>query len=163
MNKVVEILSKRELESLCNRFMKCELTRLEEKELEYILLNTEADSRLIQETKTIMGIENILSLNKPIKIKKKYHRRLKYSLRIASVIFFALSIPFLIYKYDRHDTKSTYCEVYSHGMAVSQERALVIAQNQIDHIEDFEKKIRQFHSEEQNKIESFVNKFPQRP
>lgn len=159
MKKNEDILSVKELETLCNLFMKCELTRLEEMELEVILLQTDAESHLIHETKKIMATETFLSLQKTNK--KKYAWKYKLSWIAATVVLIAIILSTFIYKSNPFDETSTYCQVYSEGAVVNNNEAKHIAQKHIERMKEFEIRIEQIQSIEQNKVKSFVNKFPQ--
>ena len=71
-----DTLSIAELEELCNLYMDCRLSVLEERELHYVLLKTDKDSSIIRETKTIMGIERKIADSKPTIIyKKPFYKR----------------------------------------------------------------------------------------
>ncbi len=45
-----------EVEKLCQLYMDCQLSVLEETELEYVLMQSDFDSPLINETKEIMAV-----------------------------------------------------------------------------------------------------------
>lgn len=72
-------LSVEELETLCNLYIDCKLSVLEETELYYVLLMTDIDSTLINETRTIMGIERKLAHTpKPAVGKVPFYKRFVY-------------------------------------------------------------------------------------
>ena len=54
-------LSVKELEELCRLYLDCRLTRLQERELHYVLLHTEASTELIDEVRGMMDFALRLS------------------------------------------------------------------------------------------------------
>ena len=51
-----------EAEQLCRLYMDCQLSVLEETELEYVLMQSELDSPLLHETRALMGISRSVNL-----------------------------------------------------------------------------------------------------
>ena len=51
-----------EAEQLCRLYMDCQLSVLEETELEYVLMQSELDSPLLRETRALMGISHSVNL-----------------------------------------------------------------------------------------------------
>ncbi|MBP5507618.1 MAG: hypothetical protein J6Y23_07225 [Prevotella sp.] len=51
-----------EAEQLCRLYMDCQLSVLEETELEYVLMQSELDSPLLSETRALMGISRSVNL-----------------------------------------------------------------------------------------------------
>ena len=51
-----------EAEQLCRLYMDCQLSVLEETELEYVLMRSELDSPLLHETRALMGISRSVNL-----------------------------------------------------------------------------------------------------
>ena len=86
-------LSVGELETLCNLYIECKLSVLEETELYYVLLKTDKDSALINETRAIMGIERKIEDSKQTTISKKpFYKRFAFYVAAAC---FALVIAFI--------------------------------------------------------------------
>ena len=56
-----------EAEQLCRLYMDCQLSVLEETELEYVLMQSELDSPLISETRMLMGISRSVNFQTPKK------------------------------------------------------------------------------------------------
>lgn len=61
MKEYNDKLTIREIEELCNLYMDCALTSLEEAELEYVLLTADSDSEIIRETRAVMGLSRELA------------------------------------------------------------------------------------------------------
>ncbi len=51
-----------EAEQLCRLYMDCQLSVMEETELEYVLMQSELDSPLLRETRALMGISRSVNL-----------------------------------------------------------------------------------------------------
>ncbi|MCH5219973.1 MAG: hypothetical protein J1F20_05320 [Muribaculaceae bacterium] len=89
-------LSVGELETLCNLYIECKLSVLEETELYYVLLKTDKDSALINETKVIMGIEQKIAYSKPTIVSKKpFYKRFAFygaAVCITIIVVFAALI-----------------------------------------------------------------------
>ena len=51
-----------EAEQLCRLYMDCQLSVLEETELEYVLMRSELDSPLLRETRALMGLSRSVNL-----------------------------------------------------------------------------------------------------
>ena len=76
-----------ELETLCNLYIECKLSVLEETELYYVLLKTDKDSDLINETRAIMGIERKnADCKPPIVSKKPFYKRFVFYCAAAVVL-----------------------------------------------------------------------------
>lgn len=72
-------LSLDELETLCNLYIECKLSVLEETELFYVLLKTDKESAVINETRAIMGIERTIANSKPAVVPTKpFYKRIAF-------------------------------------------------------------------------------------
>ena len=91
-------LSVGELETLCNLYIECKLSVLEETELYYVLLKTDKDSALINETRAIMGMERIIADSKPTTVSKKpfYNRFAFYA--AAAVVLAVIILAVWVFK-----------------------------------------------------------------
>lgn len=89
-------LSVGELETLCNLYIECKLSVLEETELYYVLLKTDKESSLINDTRTIMGIERKITVSMPTSFSKKpFYKRFAFYVAaacIAIIVVFAVLI-----------------------------------------------------------------------
>ena len=159
-------LSVGELETLCNLYIECNLSVLEETELYYVLLKTDKKSELINETRAIMGMEQKIAGSIPTTVSKKpfYNRFAFYGVAacLALVIAFSITIIFF-HRSDKNnpgDIVSTQieCVVYSNGKRISGDKAISIAKANIDKMNDFEKKMQLHIASEQDKVESFMSK-----
>lgn len=79
-------LSVEELETLCTLYIECKLSVLEETELYYVLLKTDKNSALINEIRTIMGIERKIAISQPMNIRKKPFYKQFYFYGVAATL-----------------------------------------------------------------------------
>ena len=141
-------LSVKDIETLCNLYIECKLSVLEETELYYVLLKTDKNSALINETRSIMGVERKIAELKPTTIPKKpFYKRFAFYAAAACLAFvIALSVPIIFNNtpeeknQDNSASTQIECVVYSNGKRISGEEAISIAQANIDKMNDFEKK-----------------------
>ena len=62
MKQNAKHITMEEAEQLCRLYMDCQLSVLEETELEYVLMQSELDSPLLRETRALMGISHSVNL-----------------------------------------------------------------------------------------------------
>ncbi len=62
MKQNAKHITMEEAEQLCRLYMDCQLSVLEETELEYVLMQSELDSPLLRETRALMGISRSVNL-----------------------------------------------------------------------------------------------------
>ena len=100
-------LSVEDLERLCNLYIECKLSVLEEAELYYVLLKTDKDSALINETRNIMRIERKVANSQAMNIRKKslYKRFVFYG--VAAVVIAVITITVCIFQFKGITTEKT--------------------------------------------------------
>lgn len=106
-----EMLTLQEIEQLCQAYLDCHLSRLQEKELELVLLCTDHTTPIISETRSIMGLSALMSHPKANAITKTKWRLFKYAGIAACVAMIAISA-----KYYFKDPQSA---VHEHDVYVS--------------------------------------------
>lgn len=74
-----EMLTIQEIEQLCQTYLDCHLSRLQEKELELVLLSSDHTTPIISETRSLMGLSALMAHSKANVIKKTKRRILKYT------------------------------------------------------------------------------------
>lgn len=89
------ILSLQETEELCRLYMDCQLSVLEERELQYILGRLSYSSPVIEEAKSLMMAEGIVFSEKKER-KKKVFRWGRRALQVAASLTILLSLSILI-------------------------------------------------------------------
>lgn len=149
-------LSIEETEQLCRLFMECKLTILEEAELQYVLGLLPYSTPIIEETRTLMNISLACELerkdrlrNKP-KEKKDLIRKILFA---AATVAILLSVGIPTYLHFKQES-DLYCQVFSNGQEVSRDKAIVIAEGELERIDKFFENMNNIESEQQQKIES---------
>ncbi len=146
------ILTFQETEELCRRYIDCQLSVLEEKELQYVLGYLQYDSPVIQEARESMMAEGLLSkLQSNKHIPTKTHRfkwkRLTAGIA-ASVVITVVSITFVLKNHKSNDLLSDnhitpelstkdYILAYQNGKRLSHEEAIKAADESEKLINDF--------------------------
>ena len=138
-----------EAEQLCRLYMDCQLSVLEETELEYVLMQSEMESPLINETRTMMGISRSVNLQT-----SKKHLFLTWAWRVAACVAILIGSVALL---QNHITSEADCIAYVEGKEVCGERAKVIAEADVARMEQFMQTVEKKRATEQAKVEQFMN------
>lgn len=130
-----EKLTKEELEILAQSYLDCTLSRLQEKELEWILLNTPISSPLIDDCRRVMGLEYLFDSstqsccnNKKPKALKR--RKMIYRISVAATILIAITCSIILINHAQPDnvspstTTDVDVTVYLDGEKLDHEAAL---------------------------------------
>ena len=86
-----EMLTIQEIEQLCQAYLDCHLSLLQEKELELLLLCTDHTTPIISETRSLMGLTTLMAHPKAKAITKTKWRLFKYAGIAACVAMIAIS------------------------------------------------------------------------
>ncbi|MCM1032981.1 MAG: hypothetical protein NC405_04410 [Odoribacter sp.] len=86
-----EMLTIQEIEQLCQAYLDCRLSRLQEKELELILLCSDHTTPIITEARSLMGLSTLIAHSNANTIKRTGHRVLRYAGIAACVATIAIS------------------------------------------------------------------------
>lgn len=159
------ILTLEETEELCRLYWACKLSPFEEMELQYVLLNSQFDSSLINETKDFMGAESLISRKsshfsprKPLYKKHSFYRIAAAAVIVMLLSFFLQFITIPQKAVSDNNVMSNYeCIVFSNGEQLSGEEAMTIARANIEQIEEFEKIINKNINEQNKKIENIIH------
>ena len=150
-------LSLKETEQLCHLFMDCRLTRLEEAELLYLLEKLPYSSPIIDEVREMMSIEMSLASKSTAKDDVATNKRKRYGIKtlimIAASVVLLLSIGISAYLHSESED-DFYCQVYSYGKEISRDKAVIIAEDELERIDSFLEHIKDIEEEQQYKIES---------
>ncbi len=148
-------LSFEETEHLCRLYMDCQLTLLEETELQYVLGFLDYSSPIIDETRSLMDISLSCEMDQKEQIHKKSKKKglIKRMLYVAASIVVVLSVGVPIYTHFKQES-DLYCQVFFHGQEMSKDKALAIAESELARIDQFFENIENIESEQQQKIES---------
>ena len=143
------ILTLEETEELCRRYMDCQLSVLEEKELQYVLSFLSYNSPVIQEARESMTAEGLLgSITKPQKrIRFGWKRIFAGIAASAAVVVLILTLlpnqsnsdVNISDNLDRHEVANTDCIIiaYENGKRLSQEEALKAVKESEKKIDEF--------------------------
>ena len=149
MKQYTRHITVEEAEQLCRLYIDCQLSVLEETELEYVLMQSGLDSPLISETRTMMGISQSVNLQM-----SKKHLLLTWGWRVTVCVAILIgSIVFL----QNYTTNETDCIAYVEGTEVSGEKAKVIAEADVARMEQFMRTVETQRATEQAKVEQFMN------
>lgn len=144
-----------EVEKLCQLYLDCQLTVLEETELEYVLMQSNIDLPLISETLELMAVSRSFKLEAT-----KPHKSLwTWALRVAACTAFLLGAFSLFHiNVNRNDYN---CIVYVAGKRASTEEAHKIAEADVVKMQQFLQVVNEQQSQEEAKVEQFMNQINQ--
>lgn len=143
-----EILSVSELETLCELYLDCRLTRLEEEELHYVLLNSQVHSELIDEVRGIMAMtagiaaaEDVSASLKPAvhgPVRRMWWQRWRAVNIAASLLVLVASAAIIIYfNASNIQTDTTTYMVYLDGNRINDpDEAEAIIQADLDRADE---------------------------
>ncbi len=154
MKQAKEQLTIEEAERLCQLYMDCQLSVLEETELEYLLSQTELDSPMIQNTKELMAISRSVRFSESVKPQRN-RRLLKWDLCTAACI--AILLGCVTFLRNSHITDDAECIVFVEGHQVNSEQALKIAEADVAKMEQFMQTVAIQRSAEEAKVKHFIN------
>ena len=122
MKQNVKHITKEEAEQLCRLYMDCQLSVLEETELEYVLMQSELDSPLLRETRALMGISRSVNL-----LAKKKRLFMTWGWRAAACVAILIGCAALL---RNHITTETDAMANKEGVELSVNTTKVIAKSE---------------------------------
>ena len=131
-----------EAEQLCQLYMDCQLSVLEETELEYVLMQSGLDSPLINETRSLMDMSRSVNLQA-----KKKRLFVTWGWRTAACVAILIGSVALLWN---HITSKTDAIAYEEGTEISVDRTKEIAKSEVTKKEPQESKVK---TEERVEIE----------
>ena len=154
MKQTLEKISIEEAERLCQLYMDCQLSVLEETELEFVLSQAEIDSLVIRETRELMGISRSVKFSSVTK-HQATHILLKWGLRVAACVIILLACVTIL----RNDlfTDDVECIAFVEGHQVSTEQARNIAESDVAKMEQFMQIVATRRAAEEAKVKQFIN------
>ena len=138
-----------EVERLCQLYQDCQLSILEETELEYVLTHNDFDSQLIKE---LMTVSRLLKL-KAVRPQKSVW---SWAFRAAASVAIVLS-AFTIYHNIKFNHQNDNCIVYVAGEKVSSEKAHNLAEADVLKMQEFIQTVNELNAQEESKVEKFMN------
>lgn len=141
-----------EVEKLCQLYMDCQLSVLEETELEYVLMLSDFDSPLINETKKIMAVSRSFKL----KVTKPHKSIWTWPLRVAACAAIVLG-TFALFQHININRDDDNCIVYVAGKRASAKEAHIIAEADVAKMQKFMQVVNEQQTQEEAKVEQFMN------
>lgn len=128
MKEQPDILTMQETEQLCRLYLDCQLTVLEETELGYLLTIVDYHSPLIDEVRTLMGIDahivDKLNIKTNGRVKSRLRKRIA-TIGVAAAIIIILGICLINYlnSISEINSEQSYYIAYADGKRLSDEAA----------------------------------------
>ena len=144
-----------EVERLCQLYFDCQLSVREEMELEYVLLCSTFKSPIINETKNVMEVSQIIKF---AKARRTNISNWVWALRAAACVAIILG-TITIYSHfnSNRSTDNNYCIVYVSGKKASDEDAHKIAEADVAKMQQFMHIVNEKKIQEEAKVEQFMN------
>lgn len=141
-----------EVEKLCQLYMDCQLSVLEETELEFVLMQSDFDSPLINETKELMAVSRSFKLEA-----SKPHKSIwSWALRVAACAAIVLG-ALALFQHININRDNGNCIVYVAGKRVCAEEAHIIAEADVAKMQQFMRVVNEQKAQEEAKVEQFMN------
>ena len=147
-----------EVERLCQLYQDCELSVLEEMELEYVLMHCDFESPVITETKELMAISRSVKL---VDAKKPRKPILAWTMRAAACVAIMLGCV-AVFRHSCINAESECCVVYVAGKRASDNVAHEIAEADVAKMQQFMQVVNEQNAAEQAKVEQFMNHINQK-
>ena len=157
-------LTLQETKKLCSLYMDCKLSVLEETELQYVLSKMDYHSPLIDDVRTLMGIELSTPDKTFEKVTPQKKQRWKWTKRtlysgIAASIAILLGIGLSIYHNSSslHDSSAPYYLAYANGHRLSDEEARIQIEADMRSADAFIREMTELEEQEQQMMDNFYN------
>ena len=154
MKQTLEQISIEEAERLCQLYMDCQLSVLEETELEFVLSQAELDSPVIRDTRELMGISRSVKFSNVTK-HRATHRLLNRGLRVAACVIILLGCVTILR--NKLFTDDAECIVFVEGHQVNTAQARNIAKSDVAKMEQFMQIVATQRAAEEAKVKQFIN------
>lgn len=162
MKEYNDKLTIREIEELCNLYMDCGLTSLEEAELEYVLLTTDSDSEIIRETRAVMGLSRELAARPAVPAngksgKKEKKRRIiarRWRSAVTGIAASAAILAASVIGFSSGGASEVEYIAYVGGRQLRGEQAREVAEAQIERYRQLERRMDLLREEQKQKLET---------
>ena len=142
-----------ETERLCQLYQNCQLSILEEMELEYVLTYCEFDSTMIEETRELMAISRSVNLAKAKALRKPVW---VWVMRLTASVTILLG-TFAVFRQINFNVVNDDCIVYVSGERASDKVAHEIAEADVVKMRHFLQVVYEQKATEEAKVEQFIN------
>lgn len=142
-----------EVERLCQLYQDCQLTMLEETELEYVLMHCDVDTPVIEETKKLMTVSRSIKLEET---RKPYKMVWSWTMRVAASVAILLGTIAVFHQISLKAMNED-CIVYVAGERASAAVAHQIAEADVAKMQRFMQMVSEQKATEEAKVEQFMN------
>lgn len=144
-----------EVERLCQLYFDSQLSVREEMELEYVLLCSTFKSPIINETKNVMEVSQIIKF---AKARRTNISNWEWALRTAACVAIILGTITIYSHFNiNRSSDNNYCIVYVSGKKASDEDAHKIAEADVAKMQQFMHIVNEKKIQEEAKVEQFMN------
>ncbi|MBR5087037.1 MAG: hypothetical protein IKX31_08535 [Muribaculaceae bacterium] len=144
-----------EVERLCQLYFDSQLSVREEMELEYVLLCSTFKSPIINETKNVMEVSQIIKF---AKARRTNISNWVWALRAAACVAIILGTITIYSHFNiNRSSDNNYCIVYVSGKKASDEDAHKIAEADVAKMQQFMHIVNEKKIQEEAKVEQFMN------
>ncbi len=162
LSYAVDKLTLQETEQLCELYMDCKLSVLEESELQYLLSKVDYHSPLIDEVRDVMGVElaigNKATVGAGAKKRWRWSKRVVYSGIAASIaIVFGIGLSLYHNSSSQQTSSAPYYLAYANGHRLSNEAAKVQIEAEMQSAEAFMKEMSELEAQEKQMMDNFYN------
>lgn len=155
-------LTLQETEQLCRLYMDCQLTVLEETELQYVLGKMPYSSPCIDEVRMLMGLSNPMNIKKSFKRRLgSFNRKMVVGIAASVTILFAVGLALFNNRTVNDNYSSGIYIAYVNGHEISQELSVQQVKSDMEKADEFLNHIARLEAQEQEQVENFINQIEQ--
>lgn len=150
-------LTFQETEQLCRMYMDCELTVLEETELQYVLGKLPYSSPCIDEVRMLMGIFIPKEISQsPKRMFSRFNRKVVVGIAASLALLFTVGVAIFTNSNVNDNSSDGVYIAYANGQKVSAELSVQQVKSDMKQADEFLKHIAKMKAEEQEQIENFI-------
>lgn len=161
MNKFDTYLSLEETEKLCRAYLNCQLSVMEEMELQYVLSKLPYSSPCISEVRMLMQVSLPSTISYSPKVSSKRFS-LKSFFGIAASLTIVIGIGFALFNRNSVVEKGSDAVyiVYVDGQELTPAQSKEIVKSDMQRAEAFIRQMDELESQEKAEFENFINQIP---
>lgn len=155
-------LTLQETEQLCRLYMDCQLTVLEETELQYVLGEMPYSSPCIDEVRMLMGVA--IPMNVKESSKKRFtwfNRNITIGIAASITILFVVGLAIFSNRTVSDNNSADVYIAYANGQEVSHELSVQQVKSDMAQADEFLSHIAELEAQEQEQVENFINQIEQ--
>lgn len=155
-------LTLQETEQLCRLYMDCQLTVLEETELQYVLGKMPYSSPCIDEVRMLMGVAIPMTVKESSKKRFTwFNRNITIGIAASITILFAVGLAIFSNRTVSDNNSADVYIAYANGHEVSQELSVQQVKSDMAQADEFLSHIAELEAQEQEQVENFINQIEQ--